>query len=110
MTEPGKGQALFDAVAENKKRLSDTPSANGLRQYDVVILTGYELTAESRPGQKADIAVNLPFNLRDDFKTSDYRILPADSRIKIYFKRTHTKANSIQHGIIYSLPFTATLE
>lgn len=108
--EAGKGQELFDRAAEGKAMLKDLKGQTAAKSYDAVIETIYELEAAEIPGQKVEVVFNMPFNLRDDFKTSAYKVLTEDKRVKIYFKRTHTKANASQHGILYTLPVTFTLE
>lgn len=61
----------------------------------------------------------LPFNNRynfknensdDDFKTMDFFVKSEDTKLQIKYKRTHSRINPPQTGIVYSLPVEFYIE
>ncbi len=83
-------------------------------KFYLVRKTDYEIWFKRESeNKKAKVTFMLPFNNRynfknensdDDLKTIDYFVKSESADLKVKYKRTHTRINPPQTGIIYTLP------
>lgn len=106
----------FEAFKNDENITGDTVD---IKKFFILRKIKYELYLPFENKNKVEIKFILPFNNRyifknenseDDFKTVDYFVKSENNKLKIKYKRTHTRINPPQTGIIYTLPVLFEVE
>jgi len=106
----------FEAFKNNEIIKGDE---GAIKKFFILRKIKYELYFPFENKDKIEIKFVLPFNNRyvfknenseDDFKTVDYFVKSESDKLKIKYKRTHTRINPPQTGIIYTLPVLFEVE
>ena len=112
-TDKDKVLADFEKASENGAEIENNEKIE--KKFFLIKIIDYEIWMKQGMSEEnsAKITFTLPFNNRDTFKkgsdrgtfvTAKYSVKPLSGGLKLKYKRTTTRINPPQVGLVYRLP------